>query len=497
VSEPLLSFHSVRLDSDKCVGCTTCLKKCPTEAIRVRKGKAHIIDERCIDCGECIRTCPHGAKKAISDPLSIISSYRLKIALPAPSLYGQFEERFSVDQILGALLDIGFDEVYEVAEAAEMVTASTRKLLASVLADAAGREKGRAEGPKTAQPVLPLISSACPAVVKLIQVRFPSLIPNLVPLLPPVEVAARVVKEKLHAGEEGVGVFLISPCAGKVTTVRAPVGYAASSLDGAIGIKDIYLPLRTALAKRAAADAKAAAAAKAAGANAAADMKAGAVMKGPAAANAGAGLSACGAIPEPTQRLARAGSMGIEWARTEGETDALGEKRSMSVDGISSVISVLEALENGKLKDLSYIEALACPAGCLGGPLTVENPYIARTRIRNRGADLPRKALPRSFSAPDNLGRTEDIKPRAAMLLNPDMLKAMLMLEEIEQLASTLPGLDCGSCGAPTCRALAEDIIRGKAVETDCVFKLRESVRDLASKLLALEQINPPGLDKS
>ena len=47
-------FHSVRLDKDKCKGCTNCIKRCPTQAIRVRAGKAHIIKERCIDCGECI-----------------------------------------------------------------------------------------------------------------------------------------------------------------------------------------------------------------------------------------------------------------------------------------------------------------------------------------------------------------------------------------------------------------------------------------------------------
>ena len=52
-------FHSVRLDEEKCMGCTNCIKRCPTQAIRVRSGKAHIISERCIDCGECIRVCPH------------------------------------------------------------------------------------------------------------------------------------------------------------------------------------------------------------------------------------------------------------------------------------------------------------------------------------------------------------------------------------------------------------------------------------------------------
>lgn len=64
-------FHSVTLDEDKCRGCTNCIKRCPTEAIRVRKSKARIINERCIDCGECLRVCPYHAKKAITDPAVI------------------------------------------------------------------------------------------------------------------------------------------------------------------------------------------------------------------------------------------------------------------------------------------------------------------------------------------------------------------------------------------------------------------------------------------
>lgn len=84
-------MHSVTLDKSKCVGCTNCLKHCPTEAIRVHGGRAHIIEERCIDCGECIRQCQHHAKVPTTDPLAAINRFPYKIALPAPALYGQFK----------------------------------------------------------------------------------------------------------------------------------------------------------------------------------------------------------------------------------------------------------------------------------------------------------------------------------------------------------------------------------------------------------------------
>lgn len=423
--------HSVMLDPDKCVGCTTCIKHCPTEAIRVRKGRASIIDERCIDCGECIRTCPHGAKRAVSDPLSMIKDYRVKVAVPAPTLYSQYDEGRSVDRVLSGLLELGFDEIFEVAEAAEIVTAATKELLA------------RPGLPR------PLISSACPAVVRLVQLRFPSLIPHLAPLIPPMEVAARIVKERIHPGEEGVGAFFITPCAGKVTVTRNPLGYPRSALDGVIGLRDIYLPLRAAIATA------------------------------------------------PERKLARAGRMGLEWARSEGECEAVGERRSISVDGIANVIGVLEALENGNIKDLVYIEALACPAGCVGGPLTVENPYIAKTRLRNLEESAPAQGIgPRRYAPLDDLGWSEPVLPRSALVLDPDMLKALVMMEEIELRAAGLPGLDCGSCGAPSCRALAEDIVSGRAVESDCVFKLRDKVRELARELMTLEEIQPPSLDR-
>ncbi len=350
--DPFPIPHSVLLDPEKCVGCAACVKKCPTGAIRILGGRASVRSELCIDCGECIRTCPHGAKRAVSDPLDKIESYRLRVAIPAPALYGQYGDGPSVDRLLSGLLELGFDEVFEVAEAAEIVTKATAELLSR--ADTASK------------PLRPLISSACPAVVKLIQLRFPGLIPHLIPLIPPMEAAARIVKERLHPGEDGVGVFFITPCAGKVTVTLAPLGYAKSAIDGVIGLRDIYLPLLSAIAST------------------------------------------------PTRDPERAGRGRRARATFDGDREAVGERDSISVDGIGNVIDVLDAIENGEIRNLAYIEALACPAGCIGGPLTVEKSPIAKTRLHDRGeragAEAPARRLFRE--APIDLRWTEAVKPR-------------------------------------------------------------------------------------
>jgi len=201
-------FHSVTLDKEKCKGCTNCIKRCPTEAIRVREGRAVIIEERCIDCGECVRTCPNLAKSVITDGLDAVltDGFEKRVVMPAPSFYGQFKPDVQVPEVLGALTAIGFDGVYEVARAAEFCTYAMRQYITDHSA------------PR------PLISAACPAIVRLIQVRFPALLKHLMLVESPMEVAARLARERM-VQETGlspakIGCYFITPCPAKVTAVR-------------------------------------------------------------------------------------------------------------------------------------------------------------------------------------------------------------------------------------------------------------------------------------
>ncbi len=424
-------FHSVRLEKEKCRACTNCLKRCPTEAIRVRGGRAHIIDERCIDCGECIRVCDYHAKVAVTDPLSAITRFRYKIALPAPSLYGQFKNLKSIAQVLTGLKHMGFDDVFEVARGADVVTRAIRE--------------------KLRQPELPrpLISAACPAIVRLIQVRFPDLIPNIVDIRQPMEVAALIAKRefarKHQVPENEIGCFFITPCPAKVTAIRSPIGHEKSAVDGAISVLEIYGLLSSHTRSHTA-----------------------------------------------DESLMIATSYGVGWANSGGEAFAVCPENSMAVDGIENVIRVLEEIENNKLNDLTFFEGSACTGGCVGGPLNFENSYVARNSIR-RLVEGDRSLHPDlkvdvSFLTKYPLYSPKTILPNGAMKLDDDIVEAMRKMERIEDIYKRLPGYDCGSCGSPTCRTFAEDIVQGFAREMDCIHIMKEQLKIMAQQMVSLAQ---------
>ena len=406
-----LPAHAVKLNPEQCVGCTNCVKRCPTAAIRVRGGKAVIRSALCIDCGQCIAICPHHAKSAQMDRLEQMRRFRYKIALPAPALYGQFPVKQGLPPLLHGLYALGFDAVYEVASAAELVSRHTAQLAEQNLLP------------------MPAISSACPVVVRLIRTRFPALLPNLLPILPPVEVAARLAKQAFcqehGCPEQEVAAVFLSPCPAKATASRNPLGFSKSAVDLTLSIRELYPLLKQAIKQYS------------------------------------------GTEPPPAF-----GWQGLNWGICGGEALAQPQLSSISADGMENILRVLSDLEDEKLPDTAFIELNACSGGCVGGILTVENPYLARSRIQQYRHTLPlRQTI--LHSLPDML-LERAISASEVLQLDSDLELAMQKLVQIDQTEQRLYGMDCGACGAPTCRAMATDIVLGYAEESQCIFRLKE-----------------------
>lgn len=417
--------HSVSLDPLKCIGCTACLRQCPTEAIRIRDGRAVINGDFCIDCGKCIRVCQHKAKKAVFDKFDDISpDYKWRIALPAPALYGQFEGQNGVDAILTALKDCGFDEVYEVAKSAELISECTRRYM---------RKK---DVPK------PVISSACPAIVRLIRMRFPDLCDRVLPILPPVEYASRMAKAeamKKHPElkKEDICTVFISPCPAKTSYVKNGLSQTKSSVDYVVSMSEMYFLLRGKLKNLPSAEVK-----------------------------------------------TEAGNAGVKWATSGGECEGLFSERYLAADGMENAIQVLDEIETGKFHRLEFVELNACSGGCVGGAATVENPFIAKARIQTL-----RHKIPNNRNYLDLKNQKPDFVPEDALVDSPligyvpvrlseDRAEAMQMMSRIEQIYRQLPQIDCGSCGCPTCHCFAEDVVKGELSLEECIFNMRRKMHE-------------------
>ena len=185
----------------------------------------------------------------------------------------------------------------------------------------------------------PVISSACPVILRLIGLRFPSLKENIIHMLPPMEIAALLARERakqLHPElkDDEIGVCFISPCPAKASYVNNGFADYKSKVDVVVSVSDIYFQLIS-------------------------------VMK----------------YGEDIKTLSNSGVIGISWASSGGEATAIFNENYLAADGIDNVIKVLDQAENGNIPPLEFIELNACQGGCVGGSLTAENPFIAKSRL--------------------------------------------------------------------------------------------------------------------
>ena len=279
-------------------------------------------------------------------------------------------------------------------------------------------------------------------MLRLIRVRFPELLDNVLPLVAPVELAARDAKRqasrRLGIPASEIGCVFISPCPAKMTAAKNPLGTGRSDIDLVVSVSEVYPALCSAMRQ----------------------------------------------AGEPGEELAAAGRTGIGWGRSGGEAAATLHERYLAADGIENVIRVLEDMEDEKLRGLDFVELNACSSGCVGGVLNVENPYVAAVRLKRLGRYRPVACNHLEDAIPPDAKWDREVVYAPVMQLDQNPLRAMEMLGRIQEIESRLRGLDCGSCGAPSCHALAEDIVRGYATEDSCIYVLQEKLGAVMTSMM-------------
>ncbi|MFA7115612.1 MAG: [Fe-Fe] hydrogenase large subunit C-terminal domain-containing protein [Bacteroidales bacterium] len=413
----------------KCRDCYRCLRECPVKAISIINHQARVIEERCILCGRCTIVCPQNAKQVHSELpeiKKILAENKEVIASVAPSFISSFGlSNFSIFRI--ALGKLGFSDAEETAVGANAVTKEYVKLM----------KTGKYEN---------FITSACPAIVRLIQEYHPSALKYLAPVDSPMLAHAKLLKKDYPNAK----IIFIGPCIAKKREAAE-----SGLVDGVLTYEDmqelftennINLDEITSM-----------------------DMPRKAKY-----ANKSKGYPISHGIINSFEVLPK----GYDY---------------MAVDGAERCIDVLESIDN--LSGV-FIEMNICQDGCVNGPCSLVNSK-AMKKNNDRGGSIEAtmevhryvkneiKSLP-----PEKLG---------AIKCNVDFARAYPRIK-----TNSVPGtesqitailhktnkfkpedeLNCGACGYNTCREKAWAVLNGYADVNVCFPYMRERAESMSYEII-------------
>lgn len=406
------TYHrALEITENICIGCSHCIKVCPTEALRVFGGKAGIHADWCIDCGECYRVCPTRAIRVMDDDFNKIFDYKHRVLLVPSVFFAQFSESVPRESIYNIIGELGFTEVCAVEQSVDSLIEEINEYVKI-------EEK-------------PVISSFCPAVIRLIQVRFPSLVDHIMKLLPPIEITAQYYKKRFErdgVSDKDYGIFYLTPCIGKIAAVKSPVGGYTSPIHGVINMDYFYNKVYLAYKQR---------------------------------------------IPITKSIVINSelSSKGVLFPTTGGESSHI-KGKTLAIDGMKNVIDFLEMLENEEIKNIDFLEIRACDESCAGGILSHRNRFLTADSLRNYASKTPatHNLIEEYKKFCSAVVHMDKIEPRSMVKYDRDIAIAIKKMENARELKLMFPGIDCGACGAPSCEALAEDVVRGQADINACIF---------------------------
>ncbi len=402
---------------NECQDCYKCVRHCPVKAIRIVGGKASVIPEACVACGECVKVCPAHAKKIRNDLArlrQLLDSSTRVYASVAPSFAAYFKG-VTIGQLAAALKEIGFAGVSETAHGAEAVSAHVSKLLE--------------ECPETPF----MVSSACPAAVDMIRKYLPNWAKFISPLPSPVRAHCKLLKEKYGTD---IKVVFFGPCAAKKNESDANPDQLALAL--------VFPVLRQLLEEK-------------------------------------------GVLPEFVQQEAEL-ELGpaeegrfysVEGGMNDTIRDGSDKVRFVSVSGLDNLRRLLSGTPPTEKRGRTvFLEALACPGGCVNGPAM--NAGASLDALFDTDAISPmRTSVGRCFS---HCGGA-NYAPAAVKALDADETMISAALARVGKY-SKADELNCGACGYSSCRDFARALLEGKAEEAMCHNFLRQSFQRTSNALI-------------
>ncbi len=402
----------------KCKDCYKCLKNCPVVAIEVVNHQAKIISSRCILCGTCTMVCPQDAKKvhnSIDEVKELLSSNEKVIASVAPSFVSSFGLK-KFDTMKKALLKLGFYDAEETAIGAYAVTKEYEKLLSS-------------------NTYKNFITSACPAINRMIQLYYHDALKYLAPVVTPMVAHAKIIKAK----KPDAKIVFIGPCIAKKQEADE-----SCIIDGALTFEE----LNTMFAQS------------------------NIVLKEDDCYDNDSSGFVNKAKYYPISR-------GIIKSLSKQEK----EYEYVAVDGISKCQEVLSNIDDFAHM---FIELNSCEHACVNGPCSLikkgtavnANQKIRRYvhyNIKEGGID--------KISIPEGIDFSYTFKPLNPIERNPseDEIKSILAKTGKFDVKDEL---NCGACGYDTCRKKAWAVANGYADIEMCVPYMRKKAESMSYEII-------------
>lgn len=414
-TSPYLDFKDA-----KCKDCFKCLRECPVKAIRYENHQAKIIEQRCILCGRCTLVCPQNAKQVhseLDDVLALLSSGRKVVASLAPSFVSSFDTQ-DLDVMKEALFALGFAEVEETAVGAKAVTEEYARLLDT------GEFKN-------------FITSACPAVNRMISIYYPDALKYLAPVPSPMVAHARMLKKR----DPDAAIVFIGPCIAKKREAAE-----SGIIDGVLTFEE----LNTVFAQK------------------------------------NIDLCKIEAKRHAEGRELKARYYPIPRGIIKSFDSLPAGYEYVAVDGVERCAEVL-----GEIDTLSglFLELNCCEYACVGGPCRL---HVKGGNIKSN--ENVRKYAAKDMGAAPAVTEQVDLTEKHPRIILDDFVPSEKDIRAI--LAKTGKNspedeLNCGACGYSTCREKAIAVLNGYADIEMCLPYMRSRAESMSYEII---QNTPNGI---